>query len=374
MFVSTEDVPANNHIWIFGDNLLCEAAGHYEKIRKNLKEKLKESTSRDNRMYIDRHYAVKIVSPGLYGKDNCNIPALILDGLVEALNQNPKIPHTIIIVINDRRFWNNRDLLSNQMAWIMKKFLKELNKILDNRKYALDDKAVNWDYPRLFITRPLPLPSNLPTDYYPIGFRSNRRKFNKILDNLVEDGKFTLLNLGSFTAQNKDKLFTETGIISEKGFEQFWIDLNDAIQKDDAKFRVMMNKIKAKQLAQNMTSELMKLDESDNDESSISKPSPKVKTSLPTKKKNQNKKSPVRRSLKHSFDAIDITRERMKSKSQSPSQTGSGGDTRRVDRRDYHKPTFKGFFKPHRRYHHFNPFYQPQHFQPHGYPHRYFHY
>lgn len=172
--------------------------------------------------------------------------------------------------------------------------MKEFNKIIDARKYALDDKAVNWDYPRLFIKRPLPLPSNLPSHNYPAGFRSNRRKYNKLLDKAKEYGKFSIMNLGSFNSQNKNQLFNKNGSISDKGFEQFWIEISDTIKKDDDQTRIMANKLKAKQLAKSMEAELLLSSESDNE---VNKPEIKDKPCTDKeahpKKKKIAHKSPV---------------------------------------------------------------------------------
>lgn len=334
-----------------GDSLIQDAGGHYEKIKKCLKEEKTDNT--DNRMYMDKHYAVKIFSPGIY--EGNNIPAVILESLVEALNHNAKVPHTIIVAWNDKKFWNNKDLLKSQMKWIIKKFFKEFQKILDERKYALDDKAVNWDYPRLMVTRPLPLPSNLPSEHYPKGFRSNRRKFNKILDqDLKENRKYSIINLAGFTSQNKEKFFNINGQISEKGYDHFWREINDAVHSDDDKTRVLANKLKAKKLAQELSDELMLSEDSDTELTASTVKHP-VK---------QNPAPAARKSLRQKFDASE-------EQCDSPSQARNNDD-RRVNRTNlikHHKPAqrqFHGFFQPRRRYNGFNPYFHDYH--PHGYP------
>lgn len=246
------------------------------------------------------------------------------------------------------------------MAWILKKFFKEFNKILDARKYALDDKAVNWDYPRVFVTRPLPLPSNLPAAKYPSGFRSNRRKFNKLLDKAKSDGKFTVMNLGSFTSQNKNQLFDPDGIISEKGYRHLWTEISDAVQKDDDQVRMMINKLKAKQLAKSMEEELMTVDSSDDEE----KTTPQKRDDSSQKKKNYRQKSliksPVRQSLTHTFAGIKKQSDR-RVDAVTPSQTTKVRDVKldSPDNRNHHKPPrrFNGFYKPRRRYQGFHPYF-----------------
>lgn len=357
-------MPANKTIWILGDALLREAAGHYQALKKELKSE-RGNNGLDNRIHIDKNYAVKIASPGMYMGNN--VLAIILDSLVDMLNANPKIPHTMIIVLNDKKFWNDKDLLSKQMDRLLTKFLKELHKILDLRKYALDEKAVDWDCPRLFLTRPLPLPNNLAKESYPTGFRSNRRKFNKILDKSTKQGNYSIINLAGFTSQNKEKLFDLNGKISEKGLRQFWIEISSAIQLDDETQRIAANKLKAKKMAMTIQAEL--LDENDSDLSDTEKVSDKGDDENISKHQPEKRqcKLPSRRQLSKQFDS---PRRRMEpGKSASPSQT----ETKRSHQvHHHHMPRAPGYFKPRRRYHQFNPFY-PQHYPSFPQP-RFFHY
>lgn len=353
--------------------------GHYEKIKKSLKEqRVDTGLASDNRLYIDKHYAVKIAPPGIY--EHGNIPVVILDSLVDMLNTNAKIPHTIILVINDKNFWNNKMLLKKEMAWILKKFFKEFHKIIDARKYALDHNAVNWDHPRIFITRPLPLPNNLPQPDYPPGFRSNRRKYNRILDKAQDTGKFSIMNLAAFTSQNKKGLFNTNGSISEKGYDQFWIELNDAIQKDDEQLRVLFNKLKAKQMAKAMEAELLTVDESDDDDL-ISDTEDKSSRQQNVQENKPKVKSPARRSLLKTFDKLKPRETVNKQQSHSPSQSQPVRSAHRDHNRNpdvHHKPQkrFPGFFKPHRRYQDYNQYFH--HYPPPGYHHgpppRYYHF
>lgn len=373
-FYFTGNVPANNTIWILGDKLLIDAGGHYERVKKELKERRSDSDITDNRLYMDSNYAVKIVSPGLY--DHGNVPLVILDSLVETLNNNAKIPHTIILALNDKKFWNYKDLLAKEMAWILKKFLKEFHKIIDARKYALDASAVNWDQPRLFITRPLPLPANLSSADYPTGFRSNRRKFNRLLDKARDSGRFTIMNLASFTSQNKNQFFKSDGSISEKGYEQFWIELSDAVQKDDEQVRMLLNKLKAKKLAKTMEAEhLLADDDSENEDivATISGTKGKDKPRKIEIKKKAQARSPVRRSLASAFNqAASGSGEHGRGQSSSPSQTSrprsrfEHAASPNVHHKPPHKHHHPGFYKPRRRFQEYNPYFH--HYPPPGFP------
>lgn len=334
--------------------------------------------NQDNRLYLDKHYAVKMITPGMYNHNN--VPLVVLDGLVETLNREPKLPHTMILILNDKGFWNNKDLLTFQMERILNKFFKEMHKIIDARKYALDDNAVNWDQPRILVTRPLPLPSNLLAENYPTGFRSNRRKFNKLLDNVKIDGKFTVINLNAFTSQNKEKLFNMDGSISEKGYDQIWVELSDCVQKEDEKQRIISNKVKAKQIAQELSVELMRSDDSDQDcmDSPTGKVASRAKQAPQTK--TRSKGSPVRRSLGPQFDVIQ--RQSGHERSPMPSHTTASSKransaspaNQRKHRKLHKQQQSQDFYRRRPRYYQgYPPFFQPQYHQ-HGFGPRYFQY
>lgn len=167
----TDNVPANNTIWVLGDALLKEAAGHYSYFKK----KKGEQKSADLQpLYMESMYAIRMVMSGIYtAKQAKNIPSIILNSLEDTLNVKAKVPHTLVILINNSRFWNDADLLQYQMDRILKRFFKEIARIIEDRNLSLPPRAVNWDYPRIFITKALPLPNNMSKPY-PKGFKANR--------------------------------------------------------------------------------------------------------------------------------------------------------------------------------------------------------
>lgn len=194
-------------------------------------------------------YAIRIISPGLYTAHQAkNIPNIILNSLVDTLNSKAKIPHTMILVINDAKFWNHGDFLLYQMERIIARFLKEIRRIIEARNLSLPPKAVNWDYPRIFLTRALPLPNNM-TKPYPKGFKPNRRRYNKLILRGEVQHNYRSINLPDFTCGNENKFFSKDGSITQKGYQYLWIAISDAIHKADNQDRITLNKIRAKQLA-----------------------------------------------------------------------------------------------------------------------------
>lgn len=347
-YLILDDVPANNTIWVLGDCILTEAAGHYNYFKKLKDSNGPESISKQ--LYMETMYAIRIIPPGLYThKQARNIPNLILNSLVDTLNTKAKVPHTLVIMMNDYRFWNDMNILTHQMDRLIFRFLKEIRRIVESRNLSLPPRAVNWDYPRIFLTRALPLPNNMSTPY-PKGFKANRRKFNRLLLKFEEDLNYKSINMPDFACENENQFFTENGGITQKGYRNIWSTISDAIHKSDNQTRINLNKAKAKQLSAQITvtkSEMRDINDPFKDESDISDieyiddhQEPKIKS--------------TKRALLQEFDSSDTTKQVVKCKPKqnyyhSPSSTVSeyftvdNSTSRQPDHprdhsRFYHKP------------------------------------
>lgn len=264
----TDDVPANHTIWVLGDSLLTEAAGHYNFFKK--RKDLSLPTSQQQ-LYMETMYAIRLISPGIYtAKQAKNVPNIILNHLVDTLNVKAKVPHTLIIMINDYRFWNDSNLLASQMERIIARFIKEIRRIAEARNNSLPPRAVNWNYPRIFITKALPLPNNMCKPY-PKGFKANRRKFNKLLLRGEQENAYKTINLPDFTCENENNLFHKDGSITKAGYRAVWLSVSDAIHKADNQDRINMNKAKAKQISSQiiLTNDELKNEQNDGDISDI---------------------------------------------------------------------------------------------------------
>lgn len=215
-------------------------------------------------------YAIKIIPSGIYSRRQAaNMPNIILNNLVDTLNMKAKVPHTVVIIINDSDFWNNADMLQYQMDRILFRFIKEIKRIAEARNLSLPPKAVNWDYPRIFITRALPLPNNMVKPY-PKGFKANRRRYNRLLLKGEDKQEYLSINLPEFNSENSNGLFASDGTLTHKGYKCFWTTISDAIHRADNNSRILLNKAKAKQLAQQVTVTTKDFDQSQEDSSDIS--------------------------------------------------------------------------------------------------------
>lgn len=299
----TDDVPANNTIWVLGDAILTDAAGHY-----NYFKKLKDSNGPEhisNQLFMESMYAIRIVSPGLYtAKQARNTPNIILNSLVDTLNTKAKVPHTLVIMMNDHRFWNDRVFLDLQMDRILCRFIKEIRRIVEARNLSLPPRAVNWDYPRIFLTRPLPLPNNMSKPY-PKGFKSNRKKFNRLLQKAEEQLDYKSICMSEFTSENENKFFSDDGAITQKGYRNIWTTISDAIHKSDNQNRINLNKAKAKQLAAAIV--VSKSEMKDNTDT-LSDCDSDMSDVLHIQDKQPSKAKATKRALIKEFDASDENR------------------------------------------------------------------
>lgn len=245
-----DNVPANHTIWILGDSVLTDAASQYNYFKKK-KDSSEASAdwNQQNHLYMENMYAIRIVSPGVYtARQAKNTPNIVLNDFVDTLNIKAKVPHTLVILMNDYRFWNDANLLTHQMERILSRFLKEIRRIAEDRNNSLPPRAVNWGYPRVFITKALPLPNNMAKPY-PKNFKANRHNFNKLLQRGQALDNYTVINLPEFTSENENQLFTKEGGITKKGYRSLWIAVSDAIHRADNLDRINRNKAKAKQLS-----------------------------------------------------------------------------------------------------------------------------
>lgn len=301
---------------------------------------------------MEKRYYVKRVPPGTYSYDKdvpLNAPSIIVNNYISTLNDvdSAKVPHTIVILWNDYRFWNNSDLLQHQMKRILHKFVKEIKKITEIRNFDLPEKAANWSFPIIFISQPLPLPNNMTTRY-PDSYKSNRRRFTRLLQKGEAKDGYITINFDEFTCENKNKFFNKNGTIAPEGYDYIWLAVSEAIQSNDECQEKLIRRAKAKQLA---ALEPDKQSPKQDQDINIDGIWPGQQSPIDKPTKN----SPARRSLQSEFNQVDP----MAGKRQSlpPSQTHSKKQFKCKRGRG------RGFFGPPQGFFPYNPFYQGFHYQ-----------
>lgn len=180
-------------------------------------------------IYILHWYDVKAFAPQSM---STNAIEIIISTLISALNNRPKLPNKIIIMLGDTKFWCEANALRFTMDVLLKVFLQELKRIISTRQQDLPPKAVGED-PELFVVK-----LNWKPEYaldsvssYP----KKRRTFNKLLDTVFRPRGVKTIMLHEVNATLDPDLFLTHGELSEKGYRQVWKSLSVAIQDFNAK-------------------------------------------------------------------------------------------------------------------------------------------
>lgn len=178
-----------------------------------------------------------------------NALEVILSSLVGALNNRPKLPHTIIIMLGDIKFWCDHQSLQFTMDSLLKVLIKEIKRIIQVRQRDLPVKAQSDD-PRLFAVKLNWKPEKAVDSvaFYP----KKRRTFNKLLDSVVRPRGVSTILLHEINDQWDPDLFLGHGELSQKGYRQVWSSLSKAIHDFDTighqkkKVYSVLNKFTAK--------------------------------------------------------------------------------------------------------------------------------
>lgn len=211
-------MPADHEIWVIGDKYMTFVAQHLdywkEKARKNPHETI----------HILRWYDVKAFAPYSI---STNAVEVILNSLIGGLNNRPKLPHTIVVMLGDTNFWCEPQALRFTMDSIIHCLLKEIKRIVQARQEDLPLKAVGVD-PAIFFVKLNWKPDKAVDSV--IGYPKKRRTFNKLLDSIVRPRGGNTITLHEINERYDETLFLAHGELSEKGYRQVWNSLSEALE------------------------------------------------------------------------------------------------------------------------------------------------
>lgn len=216
-------VPANREIWAIGDKYMMFVAQHLdywkEVARKNPHEAL----------YILHWYDVKAFPPQ---STSTNAIEVILSTLIGALNNRPKLPDVLVVMLGDTKFWCNEQALQFTMDTLLTVLISEIKRILETRQGDLPVKAQGPETKLFFVKlnwKPDKAVDSVP--FYP----KKRRTFNKLLDAITRPRGASTILLHEINDKLDPDLFLCHGELSPKGYRQVWSSLSEAIR--DFKFK-----------------------------------------------------------------------------------------------------------------------------------------
>lgn len=156
-----------------------------------------------------------------------NAVEVILSSLIGALNNRPKLPDIMVIMLGDVKFWCDNQTLRFTMDSVLKVLIKEIKRIIEIRQRDLPVKAIGPE-PRIFFVKlnwkPEKALDSVPQ--YPL----RRRTFNKLLDAIMRPRGANTILLHEINDKLDPDLFLGHGELSQKGYRQVWASLSEAIQ------------------------------------------------------------------------------------------------------------------------------------------------
>lgn len=153
---------------------------------------------------------------------------VILDSLIGALNNRPKLPDTLIVMFGDAEFWCDNQALKFTMDALIKVLLREIKRIIKVRQGDLPTKATSPEPAIYFVKlnwKPDKAVDSVP--YHP----KKRRTFNKLLDIVVRPRGVRTILLHEINEKLDSDLFLAHGELSQKGYRQVWSSLSGVIQE-----------------------------------------------------------------------------------------------------------------------------------------------
>lgn len=214
-------MPANHEIWVLGDSFMNLAAQHLEF--------WKAQACRDphEALYILQWYDVKAIIPQSM---TSNAAEIITASLVNMLNNRPKLPNTLIVLLGDIKFWCDENALKYAMDTILIGLLKEIKRVIALRQRDLPKKAVGPE-PVIYFVKLHWKPESAVDSVakYP----KKRRTFNRLLDSIMRPRGTKTISLNEITTKVDKNFFLNHGSLSESGLKQIWKSLSDAIMDYD---------------------------------------------------------------------------------------------------------------------------------------------
>lgn len=223
----TGQIPANQEIWIFGDELLHET--------RDWLTKLEFAYLNDNskpQLYIHDHYNVKTYLTPPQGHQS-NFIKEIRNEIANTILRKVSLPHRILILLSSKRLEDPVfaiECMEGLLRWLM----DEIEDILKFQKRCLPDKAKIQDAPRVYFLKILPKPNEAPNCNL---FKGVRRKFNSTLQNMLQSyHSFGFINIHEITTRVKDEKFfisNQSGSLSDEGSIQFWESISQTFKAID---------------------------------------------------------------------------------------------------------------------------------------------
>lgn len=184
-------------------------------------------------LYMLKYYGVTPFPPSRNASGNA--VKTVLDTLLHAFEEKPVPPHTLVVLLDDNSFWCDDQLMPNTrdkpMYRVLNAMMLEIRRIIEKRNRQLPIRCVPEYTTRLFVTKLTFRPDD--AQGIPQNFRVKRREFNKLLDLVADNKEVRTITLDEITPKVNNAFFLAHGALSNKGYNQIWLSLNNAVEDID---------------------------------------------------------------------------------------------------------------------------------------------
>lgn len=221
-------MPANQEIWVFGDDLLTET--------KDWLRKLEFAYLGDNskpQLYIHEFYNVKVYQTLGIESEKENFVSNIRNEIAKTVMRKVSLPQKILILISSCKL-DDPVFAIECMEGLIRWLLDEIDDIIKFQKKCLPEKAKKIDSPRVYFLKVIPKPNEAPNSNL---FKGVRRKFNNVLQTMLQNyHSFGFINVHEITTRVKDERFfisNQSGSLSDEGAIQLWVSISQTFKAID---------------------------------------------------------------------------------------------------------------------------------------------
>ena len=208
---SHSGIPGLEEVWIIGDCFLTDANKYLLQIRKEF-----DNNSWNRNFFIYQNYTVKIYLATSYV--NPNYICRFRNALAEGLNTRHIIPKMLFVIMNNGL--NNKPELANDLiAWLAKEIYRCLQMKLDQ----LLKRCIPKFNTKVIFVKPVTRWGKA-VDYY------THTNINDAIELAikVDQDNFREISINSILPR-EDRLFHNMGELSGKGFQKYWLYLDDQV-------------------------------------------------------------------------------------------------------------------------------------------------
>lgn len=224
-------------LWLLGDaeflgeasscleDLQCQNTDSQSTNEEGELQDIPANPKMENRLYLFANYEIfSYVQDSSLG-EKPNFLRDIMGGLIAALNEHTKLP-SIIIILGSLEQAVQAARLQDQAMETLKKFFKELAKVIHMHKRKFPPKAVTGGEPRIYVVKPHIMFQNMVLE------TEVRDDYSALLDQVLPPCGIGRISICGIKVDDQNA-FDEYGHLTADGYEKYWQYLSDTVERID---------------------------------------------------------------------------------------------------------------------------------------------